>query len=52
MVKLTWFVGSVSVISFCERVQYRSLETVLSRFYFNCTFQYLDIKRMAQGSHR
>jgi len=52
MVKRTWFDGSGSVISIYERVQYRRLETTLIRFFVNCTFKYLLVKRMTQGSHR
>jgi len=44
--------GSGSVININERVQYRSLEIVLSRFYVNCAIQYLDTKRLIQASDR
>jgi hypothetical protein len=52
MVQLTWFDSSGSVISIYDRVQYLSLEVILSRFYANCTFQELDIKRLIQGNNR
>jgi hypothetical protein len=52
MAKVVWYDGLGSVINTNERVQYRSLEMVLSRFYVNCAFQYLDTKRLTQESDR